>query len=164
MALKREVRFEPGYDCIRFECKHGSERCKPGSGGSHGRHGMQIRWLVVGEKGAVQFLLYTTDWGPEPAPFGGRLFERELLGPSPCDLGYHAKEAQYEGQEAMRGNCDVLGGPCYYDGSGLNADEPWRVLCNWGGEALWEYLEGYYGHVFEGKGWPVKREYEWRER
>lgn len=40
MSNKREriVKFERGFDCIKFQCIHGSDKCFPGSGGSHGKH------------------------------------------------------------------------------------------------------------------------------
>jgi hypothetical protein len=155
----REIDFEPGFDCIRFECKNGNETCRPGRGGSHGRHGVTIRWLLRGEKGAVQFVLYT-HWGPEPVRFSSE----KVMSPLPCDLGYHSLTPHYPDQSSM-GPCQYLGGAeCYYDGSGLNAEEPFRVLCNEGGEALWGYLEEYYKATFEDAEWPRARPYKWEER
>lgn len=162
----RTVDFQPGYDCIRFECKHGSKNCKPGGGGSHGRHGLTIRWVLRGKKGAVQFVLNLPDSQPEPPGYWNheRLDRSKLFGPLPTDLGYHSPVPRYEGQEPMSGECDVLGGPCYYDGSGLNAEHPYRVLCNDGGEALWEYLERYYAATFEGAEYPTDPVYKWAKR
>lgn len=163
MPLERRVEFQAGYDCIRFECRHGSERCRPDSGGSHGKHGLTLRWLVIGEAGAVQFTLYT-GWLPEPERTMGR--SRDQWGPLPADLGYHARKPQYEGQSQM-GSCDVLAdmpGGCYYDGSSLNADEPFRVLCSFGGDALWAFLERYYAATFAEGAWPKGEPYGLAER
>lgn len=149
--FRRMVRFEPGHDCLRFECRHGSATCIPGTGGSHGRHGLQIRFVLKGDKGAIQFLLMT-DWTPEPT------HETRFI--MPADIGYHAKEPQYDDQEAMDDDCEYTGGVCYYDGSGLKAEEPFRVLCNEGDEALWQYLEAVYRSRFEGADYPESKPYK----
>lgn len=157
--LEHRIDWEPGHDCIRFKCAFGGERCRPGSGGSHGIHGLQIRWLVIGAKGAVQFLLYT-GWLPEP--------ETDLFSPVktitlPADLGYHSLTPQYEEQSAM--DCELLpGGKCYYDGSGLNAQAPFTTLCNDGINALWAYLDAYYRHVFYGEDFPPDPVYRFARR
>jgi len=153
MSFERSVAFEPGHDCIRFECVNGSPDCKPGAGGSHGIHGMQIRWILKGEKGAVQFLLFA-GWLPEPT----QLDFSKVRPAMPADLGYHAREPHYAGHSSTK--CDLLGAECYSDGSGLNAHEPFRILCNEGGEALWEFLESYYHCVFEGAEFPKGKPYK----
>lgn len=158
--LKRRIEFESGHDCIRFQCVNGSKSCLPGSGGSHGRHGMNISWLVIGKKGAVQFLVYT-GWMPEP---GKRNYDKNQFPPMPADLGYHSKKPFYKGQTEMADKCIYIGCKCYYDGSGLNAEEPFRVLCNEGGDALWEYLERVYrAHFGRGK-WPSPKPYKFLPR
>lgn len=162
--FERLIQWEPGFDCMRFECRHGSERCMPGGGGSHGCNGLQLRFVLKGEAGAVQFLLMT-DWLPEPKSLDRRKRERiAALYPLPADLGYHSLRPHYKDQFESE-KCEFLGGRrCYYDGSGLNADEPFRVLCNEGEEALWEYLAAYYQHTFEGADWPEPKPYKWKPR
>ena len=98
MSFERIVRFERGYDCIKFECVNGLKSCKPGSGGSHGAHGLQIRFVLKGDEGAIQFLLFT---GLLPKtvestfqPFGGWCDREPFI---PCDLGYHSKKPRYDG-------------------------------------------------------------------
>ena len=163
-TFERRVSFERGFDCIRFHCLNGDKTCIPGKGGSHGRHGLNIRWLLIGCKGAVQFLLYT-GWLPEPddpslQPISGATGS---LYPLPADLGYHALEPQYEDQEQME--CHVLlGGFCYYDGSGLNAKDAFRALCNGGEDALWSFLEGYYECRFLDGDYPKVPEYAFSRR
>jgi hypothetical protein len=157
--LTREINFFPGYDCIRFECKYGSDRCIPGEGGSHGKHGLTMRFLLKGDKGAVQFVV-ALGWLPEPGNYDTiNLSKGSSVYPS--DLGYHAKEPQYEDQPVM--DCSILG-KCYYDGSGLNAYEPFRILCSFGEEVLWTFLEGYYNTIFEDADYPTKPVYEWKLR
>ena len=144
---ERIIRFEPGYDCIRFECVYGSKTCIPHTGGSHGVHGLTIRFVLRGDAGAVQFVIYS-GWLPEPQPYGQAHYMA-------ADLGCHSRTPRYDGQGSM-GPCELLDGtPCYYDGSGLNAEEPFRILCSFGHEALWAYLEEMYRHTFEGADFPA---------
>ena len=53
--------------------------------------------------------------------------------------------------------CD--GKPCYYDGSGLNANDAMYALVNGGDVALWSFLDAYYAHIFDGKDYPKPAEY-----
>lgn len=160
--MEHIIRFEPGYDCIRFECASDSKDCKPNSGGSHGRHGLQIRFVVKGEEGAVQFLLYTS-WLPQQmleSSIGSlAIFDWGSGSPIPADLGYHSKTPHYENQKPITDECEFFDGPCYYDGSGLNAAHAMYALVNGGDEALWKFLEDYYRTVFEDADFPQAAEY-----
>ena len=159
--MEHIVRFERGFDCIRFECVHGSADCKPGSGGSHGRHGLNIRFVSKGEAGAVQFLLFT-GWLPQyakPSVIGSRDCEwgQYVL---PADLGYHSKTPQYEGQKSSSFACEFCGDqPCYYDGSSLNANDAMYALVNGGDSALWDFLDAYYESTFNGRKYPTPTEF-----
>lgn len=166
--MKHLVRLESGYDCIKFECTNKSESCVPGSGGSHGRHGLTIRFVTKGPMGAVQFLLYT-GWLPQyvkESGIGAR-YIRDWGGmqPLPADLGYHSKKPLHEGQQPTDKACMFCDGlPCYYDGSGLNASDAMYALVNRGGKALWDFLDAYYRTVFEGAEYPVPAEYKMPRR
>lgn len=166
-ALEHIVRFERGHDCIRFQCVCGKSDCVPGGGGSHGVHGLNIRFLSKGEAGAVQFVLYT-GWLPQYARadnIGYRRLREQAHAPMPSDLGYHSKKPHYDGQTAIVDACEFCDGqPCYYDGSGLNANDAMYALVNGGGEALWQFLDAYYGMVFEGKPYPKPAEYPFARR
>ena len=152
-----------GYDCIKFECKHGSGKCKPNSGGSHGRHGLNICFVAQGDKGAVQFVIYT-GWIPQ-------YIERSIIGvyniknwathdPIPADLGYHSKVPMYEGQDVITDSCKYCDGmPCYCDGSGINAEGAMYTLVNGGDEALWKFLDAFYDSVFNDGEYPKPTEY-----
>lgn len=101
-----------------------------------------------------------------------------LCRPMPADLGYHSPKPMYEGQEPMglkeikiRKNpkkkgmngyftstnpkptpCEWLDGkPCYYDGSGINAEPIFDVLLREGSDGVWRELEKYYHSVFSEK-------------
>lgn len=135
--LKREIRFEVGYD-------HRSDPDPKKR--SQGAHGMQIRFLLHGRKGTIQFLLYT-DWMPtwKSTGEGGQLFKS--MGPMPADIGYHADEPQYEGQGTMECK-ERPSGQCYYDGSSLNAESIFRLFVKGGEKALWAALNEYYLDLF----------------
>ena len=160
--MKHIVRFEGGFDCIRFECVHGSKGCKPGSGGSHGRHGLSIRFVSKGDKGAVQFLLYTGLCPQHAVPSTIGVRDCEWGGAAiPADLGYYAKQPQYDGQEAIDNACEFCDGqPCYYDGSGLNANDAMYALVNGGGDGLWAFLDAYYAATFDGAVYPSPTEFK----
>lgn len=131
--LKREILWEPGFD-------HRNDPQKK----QYGCHGLQIRWLVHGDKGSVQFLLYT-GWLPT-----WDMGDHSQLFVMPADLGYHADEPQYEDQTTME-CAHRPSGKCYYDGSSLNAEKPFKILLTEGEEALWQFLEEYYRTIFEGE-------------
>ena len=161
IPLEHVVCFEQGYDCIKFECINGSKKCIPGTGGSHGRHGLGIRFVVKGDEGAVQFVLNTglTPQRAEPSSIGIRNCDWACY-MLPVDLGYHSKTPRYDGQEPMADACEWCGGQsCYYDGSGLNASDAMYALVNGGGDALWEFLDAYYESVFHGAPYPTPVEY-----
>jgi len=169
MKLEHQVKFISGYDCIYFECKFNSKTCKPDEGGSHGRHGLDILFLVHGKKGSVQFKL-STGWYPyysKQSNIGTREvrhYDTINVFPFPTDLGYHSYKPMYKDHSSM-GKCDVLNGKeCFYDGSGLNAQDAFYILVNAGEEKLWKFLEEYYLCVFEKKKYPKVPEYPKRKR
>ena len=44
--------------------------------------------------------------------------------------------------------CEVIGGPCYYDGSSLNAERLIQPFLEGGSDAVWRELEEYYHETF----------------
>jgi len=162
MKRERIIVMKGGHDCIRFECIHGNERCVPGEGGSHGVGGLMMWFVLKGEEGAVQFML-GLGWFPQyskPDRIGVR--NVECKGQSyPYDLGYHSKVARYDGAEVSHEACPYCDGEaCYYDGSGLNANDAMYAMCNGGGEGLWKFLDEYYDSVFHGGDYPKPVEYK----
>lgn len=128
--LEHIVRCEAGHDCVKFECKWNHPACIPGTGGTHGVRGLILRFVVKGDKGAVQFVLLT-DWVPQYATRSSLpLYVKEWkykssfdCYPIPIDLGYHSKVPMHDGQEPISKSCEFTSGACYYDGSSLNAAE-----------------------------------------
>ena len=142
-SLERKFEVTPAYD----------KRSK-----GYGQGCATMTFYVIGEKGAIQFKLMTgwypdtikqtshTDW----SDWGELDIRREEhMVPMPMDLGYHSPTPRYESQTLMDENCFLLHGPCYYDGSGLNANKPFSILVHEGTEGLWKFLEMYYHDTFE---------------
>lgn len=137
--LVHEIIFYPAYD------KRAPEPNK-----NYGIHGVDMRWYVKGDKGAVQFVVYTNWHLPhvmselenDPPRRGFNRFA-----PLPADLGYHSPTPRYEDQYCHE-DCEVIGKKCYYDGSGLNAETVYDILVREGGEAVWKYLDEYYYEIF----------------
>ena len=131
------VSFMPGFVCERW-------LANPRDGGNHGKACVEILWLVRNGLGAVQFTLLS-GWYPNPGNAG---FEKDCT-PMPADLGYHSPKPMYESHTCISEECPWLDNkPCYYDGSTLNAEEPFNILLRRGETALWKFLEEYHSQTF----------------
>ena len=144
----RKLIFTPGYCWLHSDPKK-----------NYGAAAMRMLFVLIGEKGAVQWMI-GTEWYPEAAREHMERVEREehllpretKLHPMGWDLGYHSPVPMYEGQKPR--DCDFLGGTCYYDGSGLQADLLIEGFINGGEEWVWGRLEAVYHNRFEGQPWP----------
>jgi hypothetical protein len=118
---------------------------------NYGIHGVEMRFVLRGPLGAVQFLLYTNWMLPHvEKELDAKHNSHSFCHPLPADLGYHSPHAMYEGQDT-RDACPYLDGkPCYYDGSGLNAKRIYNVMVTEGGDGMWRELEAFYTKTFEG--------------
>ncbi len=147
MADKFEkiISFRPAYD-----------KRDPDPSKNYGIHGVDMRFIFRGDLGAIQFVLYTGWHLPH--------VQKDLLSrcratpnycpinPLPADIGYHSPKPMFDGQGTMTDNCEWLDGkPCYYDGSGLNAEEYFQILVEKGDDGLWEAMEKYYNDTFKEK-------------
>lgn len=147
--LQRIVEIEPAFD------KRSADPKK-----NYGIHGCNLRMVLKGPDGAVQFLLYTNWQLPHVAKEQDMkiLSKAGLLDyvdlhvtyhPMPADLGYHSRKPQFEDQKSM-GPCEYCdGADCYYDGSGLNAEPVYLKLLEGGSDAVWKELENFYRSIFE---------------
>lgn len=140
--LRREIQWQPGYDYRNNPEKR-----------QFGCHGMNIRWLLIGPLGAVQFLIYSS-WLPswvESGPWGNTIdtHDDRVFGPMGADLGHHWSTPTYEDEGCQK--CDILpGGECFYDGSGMAADDLLGVLLTEGHEAVWCRMESEYHRLAGG--------------
>jgi hypothetical protein len=141
--MERIVTFEPAYD---------KRSTIPGK--NYGIHGVEILFLLKGDRGAVQFRLYTNWQLPHVQAETAKqpLNRRDphvFCRPRPTDLGYHSPVPRYEDQTMLTEDCQHIGGPCYYDGSSLNAYPVFDRLLAEGDKGVWEALEAYYHSTFE---------------
>ena len=141
--MEKIIEITPAYD------KRDSNPNKNG-----GIHGVELRFLLKGKKGVIQFLIYTNWMLPKvqkevDEQMLDRRFPYLLHTPLPADLGYHSLTPRYDGQTMITPNCPYLDGKaCYSDGSSLNAKEIFEILLQEGDKGLWKALEDYYSTVF----------------
>lgn len=134
-GFERILEFRPAFD-----------RRHPDPSKNYGIHGVEMRWLLKGSEGTVQFLLYT-NWHLPHVATEHREGPSVLFQPLPADLGYHSPVPMYESHKPINDGkpCSYLDGrPCYYAGSILMADEIFAVLVKKGEAALWSRLEQCY--------------------
>lgn len=150
-TMERRIEFIPGYDHTSFP-----EDC---GGGGHGRHGMELAFILIGPAGAVQWKCTMLNWYPGNIVYGDAPASEPIsMVPAhpriddtmATDLGYHSPKPMWEGQEDYgRDDCHLLpGGTCYYDGSGLNAGPVLEAFLSYGPMAVWAALSRYYQELF----------------
>ena len=119
---------------------------------NHGIGACRITFILKGPLGAVQFMI-GTNWDLPDVQRELRARNRALeerfdqIQPTGWDVGYHSPKPMYEGQEPMT-HCEIMD-PCYYDGSGLRADNWVPDFIAGGTEWLWPKLEAEYRRLFE---------------
>lgn len=148
-AFERSVTFSPSFN-----------KLAPEPSKNYGIGAVTIRFVLKGELGAVQWMI-GTEWFVASARKHLRQFGLRDLDtyckPTGWDLGYHSPRPLYEGQDQMA-QCDVLSVPCYYDGSGLNADLLIENFLAEGDAYVWRALEAYYEYTFNDAPWPFDKE------
>lgn len=144
--LERIFRVRPAYDCIGVQpCVHGSETCKPGTVGSHGRHNAEMHLTVRGTDAEVT-LVISTGWDLPTVPARQRL-NRHQDCPNGLFVEIHTARPRYDGQDGgaprADGTCKDWAG-CYLDAGYTMSDEPTRLLVEKGSDAAWTWLEDLY--------------------
>ena len=142
--MKKIIEFDPDFD-----------RRHQDPNQNYGINGVDIRFVLQGDIGAVQFTL-STNWHllNVQKELDQRLdasFPHLSCHPMPSDLGYHSSIPTYEGETRLRKTkCRFIKGKkaCYYDGSTLNAGPVYEVLLREGEKGVWRKLENYYEHIF----------------
>ena len=143
--FERTVNVSPSYNWIRAEPSK-----------NYGVTTCGMWFMLKGQKGAVQFHIGTV-WASLPVRQHLSQFKNDYDDPrvpSGYDLGYHSKEPMYEGHSAMKSDCELTGGECYYDGSGLAANRVVEGFLAGGTDWLWKKLEQYYNHRFYDAEYP----------
>ena len=138
--MERITEFTPAFD-----------KRNPDSNKDYGIHGVDLRMVLKGMLGAVQFVLYTNWQLPHVQEEIRKNVSPDkyfLHEPFPADLGYHSPKPMYK-KQSKRDNCPYLDGKvCYYDGSSLNANPVYNILLSEGSDGVWTKLEEYYTEVF----------------
>lgn len=134
--MEKKILFTPAFD-----------RHDPDPSKNYGIGSVDIIFVLIGDKGAVQFIL-STDWH---LPHVRKELDDKGFPckPSARDIGYHSPKPMYEGQTIATKHCEYLGGICYYDSSALQADKYFNILVEGGDDALWKSLEQYYREIFD---------------
>lgn len=131
-SFVREIWFLPAFDERNPEPKK-----------NYGWHGMDILFVLKkGKTKAVTFRVFSNwHWKDE---FYENIFQiKSLVKPMGASIDYHDIKPHYKGQEKY-GPCDYLGGKeCYTDGSCLQGDVLFKVLCEHGLESLWKAMEAF---------------------
>ncbi|UYN89869.1 MAG: hypothetical protein KIT08_01200 [Anaerolineales bacterium] len=134
--FKRITQWRPAFDKRHTDPKQ-----------NYGIGAVTVRFVLVGEKGATQFVM-STGWYLKHNHDELAKKAHSGLAPMAYDWGYHAREPQYEGQSPM-GACEYLDGAnCYYGGSSLYADKIMEQFFANGEEWLWDELHKEYNERF----------------
>ena len=135
----RVIEFEVGYD-------HWTDKTKWGC--NHGQNGMNMKFLLLGPDGTVQWLFGFSEMVPGNVDIINNVKARynKTTVFSGWDLGYHWPTPRYESQENdRREDCPYTAdGVCYYDGSGIAGGDLVPVFLNNGPAGIWKALEEYY--------------------
>ena len=135
--MDKSIEWSPAYD-----------KRDPDPSKNYGVHGIDLKFILKGPKGAAQFLVYTNWHLPSVREEWDAMVKAHLLQPLPADVGYHAYVPQYEGQESLTESCRYLeDGPCFYDGSGLSAQRVFDRFVTEGEDAVWEELQLVYDDI-----------------
>lgn len=149
--MEKLIKFYPAFD-----------KRNPDPHKNYGIHGVDLRMILKGDKGVVQFVLYTNWMLPHVTKEMDRRTLKEaregtlsdiflwyIYHPQPADLGYHSPIPTYDGQSVCSESCEYFDvKPCYYDGSGLNAEKIYEVLLKEGSDGVWRKLEEFYKDIF----------------
>jgi len=145
--IEKRIEFSPAFD------KRDADPSK-----NYGIHGVSMTWLLITDRGACQFVVYTGWHLPHVQAELSRkrgdnphTYIQRVDAPMPADIGYHSPTPQYEDQPEME--CHLLeGGKCYYDGSGLQAQDFYDTLVLEGHEAVWKKMEGWFQDIYDANG------------
>ncbi|MCB0446396.1 MAG: hypothetical protein KDD03_02600 [Gelidibacter sp.] len=128
------------------------DRRDPNPSKNYGIHGVDLIMVLKGDKGAVNFTLYTNWQLPHVQDeLKKKMFQHNhfLFEPMPADIGFHSSTPMYNGQSKME-ECKYMNGKdCYYDGSTLMANEVYQILLQEGSEGVWKELERLYNREFD---------------
>jgi len=120
------------------------DRRHPDPAKNYGIHGTDLRMIVYRDGLAIQFLAYLPVYLPHVADeLASKCSSHSSYNPFKgmgADVGYHSVTPRYKDQPIR--DCDILkSGKCYYDGSGLLAEEWYTEFLKGGPDVIWTKLE-----------------------
>lgn len=143
------VEFFPAYD-----------KRHPNPTKNYGICPVLIKFILIKDNKAVQFM-FGTDWYlPETVKEykekGNDMLSAPIIlrGKEDCgidgwDIGYHSPKPMFKGQKLIK--CIYIKGGCYYDGSGLYAQDNQEILIRKGSQGVWKFLEKHWKQTFRKK-------------
>ena len=146
VALERIVEITPAHHDPRVELV-------PMPGDNTGVESCLLGMTLKGLHGAIEFSVSPGWFLDQTLAFWDRrglAQDKARFKPIPWCVGCHAKTPQYEGQTAIQSDCPYTDGACYYDSSGLRANDWFKELVKGGSDRIWELLEAEYRWRFEG--------------
>lgn len=139
MKFKKKIQIRPAFD----------KRCTDPHK-DYGIHGCDMLFTLIGEHGAVSFIIYTNWHLPHvKEELENRRGDYFMFQPLPADIGYHSPHPMYEDQEPRHKVCEYIGVPCYTGGSSIDADEYYKELVEKGSKGLWKKMIKYYKDIFK---------------
>lgn len=139
--MEKITKFHPAFD-----------KRDPDPNKDCGIHGVDLRMILKGELGAVEFSVFTNWHLPHVAKELRERMSSEtyiLYEPIPASLGFHSYKPIYENQKPTSEICEFLNNkPCYYDQSSLISERIFNILVEKGSDAVWEELEVIYNQQF----------------
>jgi len=140
MEFERRTEIRPAFD-----------KRDPDPKKNYGIHGCELCFFLIKDNRAIQFIIYT-DF--HLSHVREEMREKPHWGSMGADVGYHSPEPMYDGQNAMGKDCHLIEGPCYYDGSSLQAEDMFNLLCEKGSDEVWKEMEKNWNDFFHPKEAP----------
>jgi hypothetical protein len=118
-------------------------------GKDYGIHGVGLRIVLVGKRGAIELIVFTNWMLPHvQQDLNKNFFDHLSCGPYPVDVLIHSKKPT-DLNEAPRSKCVYLGkDKCYANSKHQYTKEVWDTLLYKGSEGVWEHLLKIYKEEF----------------
>jgi len=156
-GVERWIEQNAAFDCALGLCRvPDCEAVKDlalGWIGHHGRSGVRQDWIMRGEGFAVNWMLHTDRHLPETELFmqdrHSPNWKADLF-PMSVYIGFHSPVPMNGVDRLARDGrvCEVIGMPCYADGSFSGGDGILEVLLDGGEDAAWKEIHDFFKNWF----------------
>lgn len=131
MSFEHRVQFIAAFD----------KRPKQPGDPNYGVHGVEIRFGLIGELGAVSWVLFTGWMLPE--------IEGPSHRPIAAGVCWHGRMPSEPNERPNIIDCEYLNGPCYDAGVTFLSDDVFEALTREGEAGVWRVLEEKYHQQFD---------------